>query len=369
MTLRNYFRLLAEDRPYQHQWIWFWKPLLKVASWFYGFAVGFRAFAFRSGILRKQAFPCPVISIGNLTWGGTGKTPLVEYVARFFINRANVPLILARGYGEDESKMFLRQLQGAEFGIGKNRYETGKRILATRKVDVIILDDGFQHWQIKRDLDIVAVNVLNPFGNLSLLPYGILRESLASLKRTSIVVLTDVNLTPRKELEALKSRIRAVAPKIDFVEAHREALYGYRPGSRERIPVDRLQGKRVTSFSGIGTPRSFQMLLNQLGVKTVRNFEFCDHHRFTDQELREVLHAKETSEAEEIITTEKDFFRSEELIRRIVKPIVLKVRLRLTNGETLLHQYLARFAASRPIESHLIKRHHHFSRREYHQNA
>ena len=352
MRPRNYFRLLAEDQPYTNRWAWFWKPLLKLASWLYQVGLKFHRFLYAVGIFKRHQFDRPVISVGNITWGGNGKTPLVEYVARFYVNRRKTPLILARGYGQDESRALARQLPEAQLGIGKDRVQVGKKALAAHPADVIILDDGLQHWKIKRDLDIIAMNALNPFGNFSLIPRGILRESVDSLKRASVVVLTDVNLIPRKELEELKAKIYKLAPKVDFVEAYREALYFYRPGSRERISVDRLQGDRVTSFSGIGTPRSFQMLLNQLGLKTILNFEFSDHHRFSESELKEIVEAKESSESEEIITTEKDFFRCEEAMKRIVKPLVLKVRLRLTTGESLLHQHLARFAPASHFHSY-----------------
>ncbi|MBI4373066.1 MAG: tetraacyldisaccharide 4'-kinase [Candidatus Omnitrophica bacterium] len=351
MTLRNYFRLLAEDRACVSHSAWFWKPILNLIAVFYGLVLSIRRSFYGVGLFKQHAFKYPVISIGNITWGGTGKTPLVEYVARFFLNRNNIPLILARGYGQDESKLLSRQLQDAKFGIGADRFLAGEKALAAHPADVIILDDGFQHWRIKRNLDIVVMNVLNPFGNFSLIPRGILREPLSSLKRASIIVLTDVNLSSRKELEEIKTKVRKIAPKIEFVEAYREALYFYRPGSRERIQANRLQGMRVTSFSGIGTPRSFQMLLNQLNLKTIRNFEFSDHHHYSERELKEILRAKETSESEEMITTEKDFFRSEELMKRIVKPLILKVRLHLANGEGLLHQYLGRYAVARRVEN------------------
>jgi len=285
----------------------------------------------------------PVISIGNIAWGGTGKTPIVEYVARFYLNRRKTPLVLMRGYGADETKQLAKQLPEAKFGIGADRFREGEKALQANACDVVILDDGFQHWKLKRDLDIVSINVLNPFGNHSLLPRGILREPLSSLRRASIVVLTDVNLTPRKELDSLKTKILSISPKVEFIEAYREPLYFYRPESKERVQANRLQGQRVTAFSGIGTPRSFQMLLNQMGLRTVRNFEFSDHHPYTENELKEIAQVKEVSECQEIITTEKDFYRSEKLMRKIVKPLVLKVRLRLTTGESMLHQFLSRF--------------------------
>lgn len=343
MKLRNYFRLLAEDHPYVSRWNWFWNPVLKLFAQIYFLGLVARRLFYRWGLLKVRSLPRPVISIGNLTWGGTGKTPLVEYVSRFYLNRRKTPLILTRGYGADEHKQLAKQLPDAKLGVGGDRFQTGQEALKKNPADVIVLDDGFQHWKLKRDLDVVSINVLNPFGNYSLVPRGILREPLSSLKRASLVVLTDVNLTPRKELESLKAKILLISPKVEFIEAHREALYFYRPESRERIQPARLQGHRVTSFSGIGTPRSFQMLLHQIGLKIVRNFEYADHHPYTEEELREIVSAKETSESQEIITTEKDFYRSEGLMRKIVKPLVLKVRLRLTNGEHLLHQYLSRF--------------------------
>ena len=348
MKLRNYFRLLAEDQPYVSRWSWFWKPVLTIGSQLYILGLIFERFLYRSGILKVKSLPKPVISIGNITWGGTGKTPIVEYVARFYLNRRKSPLVLLRGYGADETKQLAKQLPEAKFGVGADRFREGEKALRANPADVVILDDGFQHWKLKRDLDIVSINVLNPFGNHLLIPRGILREPLSSLKRASIVVLTDVNLTPRKELENLKAKIHAISPKVEFIEAYREPLYFYRPESKERIQVNRLQGHRVTTFSGIGTPRSFQMLLNQIGLRTVRNFEFSDHHPYTESELKEILQIKEASESQEIITTEKDFYRSEQLMRKILRPLVLRVRLRLTTGESMLHQYLSRFIDQGP---------------------
>lgn len=351
MKLRNYFRLLAEDQPYVKNWSWFWKPILKIASLIYFLGLIIHRLLYKTGILKVKSLPCPVISIGNIVWGGTGKTPIVEYVGRFYLNRRKTPLILMRGYGVDENKQLAKQLPDAKFGVGPDRFQEAEKILKKGPVDVAILDDGFQHWKLKRDLDIVSINVLNPFGNYALIPRGILREPLSSLGRASIVVLTDVNLTPRKELEDLKVKIRSISPKIEFIEAYREPLYFYRPESRERIQVGRLHGQRVTSFSGIGTPRSFQMLLNQIGLRTVRNFEYSDHHHYTDEELKEIVRVKEASESNEVITTEKDFYRCEKSMRHIVKPLILKVRLRLTTGEHILHQFLSRFTGSSEIPS------------------
>ncbi len=341
MNTRNYFRLVAEGHPSAGRWAFALKPFLSAGSLFYRAGVSVHRSLYQVGMLKRHAFQLPVISVGNLVWGGAGKTPLVEHIARFYLNRAKTPLILARGYGEDESKELARKLPEARFGIGKDRFKAGGEALRSGPADVIILDDGFQHWRLHRNLDIVVINALNPFGNWSLIPHGILREPLAALKRASMIVLNDVNLKPRQELDRLKKTIREIAGgQAPFVEAYHEPLYFYRPYSRERLHPERLEGERVTSFSGIGTPRSFQMLLNHIGLKTARNFEFCDHHMYTEQELKEIRDMKESSGSEEIVTTEKDFFRCEELMNKIFRPLVLKVRLRFTSGEDVLARRL-----------------------------
>lgn len=340
MKLQTFFRLLVEAHVQAAGWVRGLKPILAAAAFFYGIGVGFHRWGYQAGLFRRRRLNHFVVSVGNITWGGTGKTPLVEYVARFYLGRGKTPLILARGYGEDESKELAHKLPDAVFGIGKDRFHEAKKALAHRPADVVILDDGFQHWAIERNLDIVVVNVLNPFGNFSLIPGGILREPIQSLRRASLVILNDVNLTSRKAIEGLKVKIRSVKPDVQFVEAYHEPLYFYRPNSRFRVPPDRLRHQRVTAFSAVGTPRSFQLLLNRLEIKTVRHYEFSDHHRFTDAELKEVLRMKELSESDEVVTTEKDFFRCREAVTRILRPLVLKVRLRVLSGEALLHASL-----------------------------
>jgi len=303
-------------------------------------------YCYQKGLAKPHVFGRPVISVGNLTWGGTGKTPMVDHLARFFVDRGQAPLVLARGYGNDESKELKRKLPSVHFGFGKNRFAAGQKSLSSHPCDVIILDDGFQHWSIKRDAELVVISMLNPFGNGALIPRGILREPIHGLKRASIIALIDVNFVPRKEVDDLKARICRIAPNVDFVEAYHEPLYFYRPNSRERVYLDRLQGVRATTFSGVGTPRSFLTLLNRLGVKTVRNFEFGDHHCFTDGELKEIQTMKESSESQEVITTEKDFFRCEEAITKILRPLVLKVRLSISAGENVLYGHLARLTGT-----------------------
>ncbi|OGW83683.1 MAG: tetraacyldisaccharide 4'-kinase, partial [Omnitrophica bacterium GWA2_52_8] len=180
--LRNFIRLTAEDRD--HSWTAAaCKPFLEVASWGYGLGAKMLRTLHERGVLTRKRLPFPVISIGNLTWGGTGKTPFVEYLARRIIDRKSTPMILMRGYGQDEVAQMKRQVPKAVLGIGVDRFAVAQKIAKQEPVNLALLDDGFQHWALERDLEIVLVNALNPFGNGKLIPRGILREPVHHLKK------------------------------------------------------------------------------------------------------------------------------------------------------------------------------------------
>jgi len=145
MNSKSYFRLLAEDRSYFGVGRFLWKPVLKLMSYFYHAGVFVRRMLFKVGALPQHQFNFPVVSVGNIVWGGSGKTPLVEYLGRFYLDRGKTPLILARGYGKDESRQIEHHLPAARLGIGKDRFKTGTEISKKNKIDVASLDDGFQH--------------------------------------------------------------------------------------------------------------------------------------------------------------------------------------------------------------------------------
>lgn len=344
-TTRNYFRRLAEG--YEDGLLARGlSPVLDFASGVYGSVVRSKRSAAEKKDGRKK-LPFPVVSVGNLTWGGTGKTPLVEFIARRVGERNRKVLILTRGYGADESEQFRSHLQDkAVVGVGKDRYQVAQEILKNQKIDFAILDDGLQHWPIHRDLEIIAVSALNPFGNRRLIPRGILREPLPVLSRASMVVISHANLVSGKELEAIKAEIRQHAPSVPIIETYLEPLFFYRAKKRARVPLNKLENQKVATFSGVGAPRSFQLMLSRLQLKPIRNFEFSDHHRFTDHELKEIKEVSDSSALAEIITTEKDFFRCQESISEIINPLVLATRLRISSGEGLFMQQLARLLES-----------------------
>ena len=353
-SITNYFRLIAEERQ-QGPLAEFLKGILGILSLFYGAGAAGIQKLYALKILPSRRLPFPVISVGNLTWGGTGKTPLVEYLARRVAERRQTPLILTRGYGNDEVQQLKAHLPGVLIGVGRDRYHAAKEMSQKQKIAVAILDDGMQHWPIQRDVEIVAVNALNPFGNGRLIPRGILREPLAALKRASVIVLTHVNLLPAKDLEGLRSQIARLAPSSTIVEAYLEPLFFYRAGRRNRLSLEQLGNRRVATFSAVGSPRSFQLLLARHGIKPVRNFEYADHHAFTREELEEIRQVSQKGEVDEIITTEKDFFRSLNTITEVFDPLVLAAHLQISSGEGILTDRIFRLLGIGAGYSHVAR--------------
>ncbi len=339
--MKNYFRRLAQGYENGKLSSMLY-PVLDFSSCVYGQAVASLRNLHEKKVLRRTKLPFPVISIGNLTWGGTGKTPFVEYLVRKISESQRAALILTRGYGNDEVEQFKTHLPNVLLGVGKNRTQVAQEVAKKNRVDVAVLDDGLQHWALERDLEIITVNALNPFGNGKLLPRGILREPVHILKRAAIVVISHANLISAKELESLKSLIKEKAPDASILETYLEPLFFYRARKRARVPVTRLQNQRVATFSGVGTPRSFQLVLSRLQIRPIRNFEFPDHHVFSEQELREVKDVSDAAAAQEIVTTEKDFYRCPDLITEILNPLVLAARLRISSGEEILRDRLSR---------------------------
>lgn len=337
--MRTYFRRLAEG--YENGWrAGLLKPFMGLASSIYQQVVEGKAKKFTEKKAGAVKLPFPVISIGNLTWGGTGKTPLVEYVVRRLSDQQKTPLVLTRGYSHDETVQFHHHLPKAVIGVGPNRAAVALEMAKKNPVDVAVLDDGFQHWKLERNLDIVLVNALNPFGNEKLIPQGILREPLSALRRASVLVISHVNLIPAEELKKLKIRLAELAPQAAVVEGFLEALFFYRAKNRDRVVLQKLQNQKVTTFSGVGTPISFHRLLSSLEIKPALNFDYTDHHPFTEKELFEIKQASTAKGSIEVITTEKDFYRSPQLITQILNPLILATRFKIRSGEELLNQKL-----------------------------
>lgn len=339
--MKDYFRRVAEGKEHGAL-VSLLNPFIAFAAAIYGGVNKLNRSLYEKKILKQKRLPFPVISVGNLTWGGTGKTPFVEYLAQKICHRRRTPLVLTRGYSKDEATQFKNHLPKAVIGVGKNRFKVAKRLAKKNKINVAILDDGFQHLPIERDIEIVMVNALEPFGNEKIVPQGILREPLERLSKASIVVISHSNLITKTELNRLKGKIRKLSPKVFIVDTYLEPLFFYRAKKRTRVALSRLQNHRVTTFSGVGAPRSFQLLLSRSQIKPVRNFEFTDHHQFSKKELSEIKSVADSASAAEIITTEKDYYRSPNVIANTLNPLILATRMRVASGEEVLTDRLMR---------------------------
>lgn len=294
--------------------------------------VGLRNRLHDSGRLKAHALPRPVISVGNLTLGGTGKTPFVESLARLLSEEGYLTCILSRGYGGsrveeplivsdyrrihvgatqagDEPFLLARRLPGVAVVVGANRFEAGLLALEHFPVHLFVLDDGFQHRALRRDIDIVLLDATHPWGGGSLLPAGTLREPRAALRRAHAIGLTRLHQCEPAAAKALQAEIQAAAPGVPLFGT-RSITTGLRrlPGGSITRP-DAVAGKRVVAFAGIGRPEAFFRDLEAIGANVVARRIFRDHHPYRGIEVDDLLEEASRCAAEAIVTTEKDAVR------------------------------------------------------------
>lgn len=283
---------------------------------------------FRAGILRRTSFPCAVVSIGNLTTGGTGKTGMTVLLAKMLEGMGLRPAVLAHGYrasgaharvvsdghsvllpaaeAGDEASMLARLLPNVPIVIGRRRTESGLLALSQFAPDVMILDDGFQYWRLRRDLDIVLLDAVEPFGFGHLLPRGLLREPLHHLARADAIVLTQCDRAGPQKVAAVRHAVTKLAPGKPVWTAHYEpaGLTNLRSGEKE--PMSRLRGARAAALSSIAVPQAFEDTLRALGVSDVLPFRFPDHYPYTVDDAAVVLQHARSIWADVVVTTEKD---------------------------------------------------------------
>ncbi|MEX0671289.1 MAG: tetraacyldisaccharide 4'-kinase [Pirellulales bacterium] len=290
--------------------------LLAAASFPYAAAVALRNAAFDAGLLRSGTASVPVVSVGNLTLGGTGKTPLVAWVARLLIDRGLKPTIVSRGYaarpGEqsDEAAELGVVLPGVPHVADRNRL-AGARAAAAAGADVIVLDDGFQHRRLQRDVDIVAIDATDPFGCSRLFPRGMLREPLGGLARAHAVVLTRATaITEARRAEirtAFDTACRGHLPSAWMEAEHRPIALRSADGSTR--PLELLRGGRVVAFSGIGNPTAFRSTLQSLDADVVEFVSFPDHHAYAEPDRRRLGDRAAMAGAAFAVTTLKDLVK------------------------------------------------------------
>lgn len=313
--LKKYFLSLMSDDPAAQGLVsealrW----LLYELSFMYGLALAIA----KAGAKPYRPRRCKVISVGNITLGGTGKTPLVAAIARRSRQEGKKVVILTRGYMADvrtgiadEPEFYRKTLGGVPVITGRERTASAKEAEAKYSPDLLLLDDGFQHWNLSRDLDIVTVDVNNPFGNGSLLPRGILREPVSSLKRAGVVVITKVlpDMSSLGKAEALKGRIRQENPDAEVFNATYCARRLHDVSGGYETGLDAINGKQVALLCAIGDPRSFEDTVVSAGAIAAATYYFIDHHMFTAAEIGRIMNECKSKGIDTIVTTEKDLPR------------------------------------------------------------
>ena len=279
----------------------------------YGVAVGSRNIRFDRG-LHVASAPVPVVSVGNITTGGTGKTPFVALLANWFAARRIPAALLSRGYralpGEanDEKLLLDRLCPGVPHLQSPNRVQSARAACTQQGARLLILDDGFQHRRLARDLDIVLIDALNPWGYDRLLPRGLLREPVSSLRRADVIVITRTDQCSREGLDSIVERVALVRGTDEHVEVTYPAKQLVNRAG-ETAPLESLRGRRVTAFCGIGNPEGFERTVREAGLALSGRTRFPDHHHYAPDDCNSLAQAAAGNGAEAVVTTEKDLVK------------------------------------------------------------
>ena len=342
--------------------------ILSVLSKIFALAVKVRRFLYNVRLLRDSTLGVQVIAIGNLTVGGTGKTPVVEKFARELQNQGRTVAILSRGYRSkppplagrlinklllrddttpprvvsdgksllldsetagDEPYMLASNLKDVVVLVDKDRVKSGRYAIEKFGCDTLLLDDGFQYWKLAgRRRDIVLVDCQQPFGNEHLLPRGTLREPPSHLSRASTIFITKSDGATAR----LRARIGKHNPTASIIECVHHPLYFEDVFTGEQFGLALIKGRKVASLSGIAQPESFESSLVKQGAELVYTKRFADHHRFTQQEVINAVNRSKKRQATAILTTQKDAVRFPKIDRRDLPIYFMRVEIKILSG-------------------------------------
>jgi tetraacyldisaccharide 4'-kinase len=311
---------------------------LALAAIPYGWGVRLRNVLFDRGWRRVHRAKAPVISVGNLTLGGTGKTPCVEYIARVCLNHGLRVAVLSRGYGNasgpnDEALVLKENLPDVPHLQGPDRAALAASACEQWRSEVLILDDGLQHRRLGRDLDLVLIDATNPWGHGRMFPRGLLRESPSGLRRAQVVALTRSNQASQEQRERLRQTIARLSPHAQIVETVHQPL-DLSNSVGESLPLDALLDRPVLAFCGVGNAEAFRRTLLDLGADVHAFRTFGDHHLYSRTDV-EALRTWACQQATEglVVTTQKDLvkLRLTDLGGRAL--FALRIRLHVTTGQ------------------------------------
>jgi tetraacyldisaccharide 4'-kinase len=318
---------------------------LKGLSLIYGGAIRSRNRAFDLGIKRVHKASVPVISVGNLTAGGTGKTPFVAWLANWFHDKEVRVSILSRGYrslSEDvnDEKMVLDQLCPEVPHVqNPNRVAAASSACRNHDSQILILDDGFQHRRLARDLDLVLIDALNPWGYAAILPRGLLREPIESLRRADLVLITRADQCTARLKQEIIEQIQDICPEKACVEVAfpAESLVNAEGNSS---PLSTLSGKSIAGFCGIGNPDSFHKSLSDAGFDVSSFRSFPDHHHYSLEDLEEIGQWAKLSGAEAILATQKDLVKIKRTELNGLPLWAVRIGTRILKGSEILESHL-----------------------------
>ena len=346
--------------------------------------VQFRHWLYDKRIFRDRTLGCLVVSIGNLTCGGTGKTPVVEVFARSLSGRGRKVAILSRGYRSkdrsfidkvrkaltskrhevpprivsdgtslllnsamagDEPYMLASNLKDVIVLVDKDRVKSGLYAITEYGADTLILDDGFQYLDLKPRINIVLVDSTKPFHNHHVLPRGLLREPIKNITRADYIFLTKSN--GGNHLRYMKAFLRRHNRRAEIIECCHKPLYLEDVYDEDdRLPLDALKGRNICAMSGIACPESFENFLSGYGAEIVCTRQFADHHRYTQQELIDIVNDARKAGAEMLLTTEKDAVRLPRLDRRDIPIYFMRVEIDIISGQESFEQCISRICFS-----------------------
>lgn len=376
-ALETYFLAVIEGRAKG------WKPailrfFLKQLSRVFGVIVQLRLWFYNHGILKPHDLGCQVLSVGNLTTGGTGKTPIVEKLARSLQESGRKVAILSRGYKREQPPLLQRLFQRLTFQddgsepivvsdgqrllvgasqsgdepymlasnlpnvvvlVDKDRVKAGRYAIRKFGCDTLILDDGFQYLTLRHRFDIVLVDRTNPFGNRNVLPRGLLREPARNIKRAGFIFITK---SSGDGAEVLRKQLRELNPDAEISECRHCPRYLQNVYTREEHQLDLLKGLRVVAVSGIAVPQGFEEGLRRLGAVVLHHTTYTDHHRYEQQEIIDVVNGGLQRGADAVLTTEKDAVRFP-LMERYDLPIYfLRVEIEMFSGTEAFNDWIER---------------------------
>ncbi|RLB88282.1 MAG: tetraacyldisaccharide 4'-kinase [Deltaproteobacteria bacterium] len=335
--------------------------ILYTCSRIYELAVRLRIYLYENGIFKQRSLPCKVISIGNITVGGTGKTPMTQYIANLLKGFGLKVAVLSRGYGGlaqgsggivsdgnkilmppdvsgDEPQLLASGLNGIPVLVGKDRYRAGRQAIESFAPSVLVLDDAFQHLALKRDLNLLLLDSATPFGNGHCLPRGRLREPPEQILRASAFIFT--RWTGKNDLTQATSMVRAHAGERPVFKCAHVPESLFLPAREEFLDPRSLKNRRLFAFSGIARNDNFRNTLSDLGADIAGFQEFPDHHRYSSHDLETIWKMARDLNVDNIVTTEKDYINIQTEIPPTPELLVLTISISFGNEAETFANYL-----------------------------